>query len=99
MVKNREMYSLANNESDVNVEQVKINELYSFEGHPFKVKRDQELFELRRSIETEGVLVPLLVRNSPYGRGYEIISGHRRKEAALWAGLKEVPVIIRKLDN
>lgn len=99
MVKNREMYSLANNESDVNVEQVKINELYSFEGPPFKVKRDQELFELRRSIETEGVLVPLLVRNSPYGRGYEIISGHRRKEAALWAGLKEVPVIIRKLDN
>ena len=99
MVKNREMYSLANNESDVNVEQVKINELCSFEGHPFKVKRDQELFELRRSIETEGVLVPLLVRNSPYGRGYEIISGHRRKEAALWAGLKEVPVIIRKLDN
>ena len=47
----------------------------------------------------KGVLVPLLVRNSPYGRGYEIISGHRRKEAALWAGLKEVPVIIRKLDN
>lgn len=99
MVKTREMYSLANNEPGVNVEQVKINELYSFEGHPFKVKRDQELFELRRSIETEGVLVPLLVRNSPYGRGYEIISGHRRKEAALWAGLKEVPVIIRKLDN
>ena len=99
MVKNREMYSLVNNEPGVNVEQVKINELYSFEGHPFKVKRDQELFELRRSIETEGVLVPLLVRNSPYGRGYEIISGHRRKEAALWAGLKEVPVIIRKLDN
>ena len=99
MVKTREMYSLANNEPGVNVEQVKINELYSFEGHPFKVKRDQELFELRRSIETEGVLVPLLVRNSPYRRGYEIISGHRRKEAALWAGLKEVPVIIRKLDN
>lgn len=87
MVKTREMYSLANNEPGVNVEQVKINELYSFEGHPFKVKRDQELFELRRSIETEGVLVPLLVRNSPYRRGYEIISGHRRKEAALWAGL------------
>lgn len=53
MVKTREMYSLANNEPGVNVEQVKINELYSFEGHPFKVKRDQELFELRRSIETE----------------------------------------------
>lgn len=70
MVKNREMYSLVNNEPGVNVEQVKINELYSFEGHPFKVKRDQELFELRRSIEIEGVLVPLLVRNSPWLKEY-----------------------------
>ena len=44
MVKNREMYSLANNEPGVNVEQVKINELSSCEGHPFKGKSDQELF-------------------------------------------------------
>ena len=43
-----------------------------------------ELCELMRSIEKEGVLVPLLVRTNPYGDGYEVISGHRRKEAAIW---------------
>ena len=62
-------------------------------------KRKPELFELRCSIEKEGVLVPLLVRKNPHGDGYEIIAGHRRKEAALWAGLTEVPVIIRELDD
>lgn len=58
-----------------------------------------ELCELMKSIEREGVLVPLLVRNNPDGNGYEMISGHRRKEAALWAGEKEVPVVIRELND
>ena len=38
-------------------------------------------------------------RNNPYGEEYEVISGHRRKKAAIWAGKTEVPVIIRKLDD
>ena len=81
------------------VRMIPLDELHSFEGHPFKVERNQELFELRNSIEKEGVIVPLLVRKNPYGDGYEIIAGHRRKEAALWAGFMEVPVIIRELDD
>ena len=60
---------------------------------------NQELFELRCGIEKEGVLVPLMLRKNPHGDGYEIIDGHRRKEAALWAGLTKVPVIIRELDD
>ena len=59
----------------------------------------QELCELMKSIEKEGVLVPLLVRTNPYGDGYEIISGHRRKEAAVWAGETKVLVVIRELDD
>jgi len=43
--------------------------------------------------------VPLLVRTNPYRDGYEIISGHRRKEAAVWAGEIKVPVVIRELDD
>ena len=63
-----EMCLSAKNESCVGIVQVKIKELSTFKGHPFKVKRNQELFELRRSIEAEGVLVPLLVRQNPYGK-------------------------------
>lgn len=81
------------------IKNVSISELHSFRNHPFKVETNTGLCELMRSIEKEGVLVPLLVRTNPYGDGYEVISGHRRKEAALWAGETEVPVFIRELDD
>jgi ParB family chromosome partitioning protein len=84
---------------DVQTGTVKISELHDFKGHPFKVERDTELFELTKSIEDKGVLVPLLVRANPYGDGYEIIAGHRRKEASLWAGLLCVPVMIVDMDD
>ena len=99
MAMKKEMCSSENHEPGAGIVLMKLEELHSFEGHPFKVERNQELFELRCSIEKEGVLVPLLVRKNPHGDGYEIIAGHRRKEAALWAGLTEVPVIIRELDD
>ena len=99
MAKKKEMCSSENYEPGAGIVLMKLEELHSFEGHPFKVERNQELFELRCSIEKEGVLVPLLVRKNPHGDGYEIIAGHRRKEAALWAGLTDVPVIIRELDD
>ena len=99
MARKKEMCSSENHEPGAGIVLMKLEELHSFEGHPFKVERHHELFELRCSIEKEGVLVPLLVRKNPHGDGYEIIAGHRRKEAALWAGLTEVPVIIRELDD
>ena len=99
MARKKEMCSSENHEPGAGIVLMKLEELHSFEGHPFKVERNQELFELRCSIEKEGVLVPLLVRKNPHGDGYEIIAGHRRKEAALWAGLTDVSVIIRELDD
>lgn len=81
------------------IRNVEINQLHDFENHPFKVEVNTELCELMKSIEKEGVLVPLLVRTNPYGDGYEVISGHRRKEAAIWAGETKVPVVIRELDD
>lgn len=81
------------------IRNVSISELHDFRNHPFKVEKNMELCELMRSIEKEGVLVPLLVRTNPYGDGYEIISGHRRKETAIWAGETEVPIVIRELDD
>lgn len=61
------------------IRNIKINELHDFEKHPFKVENDKELFELMKSIEEEGVLVPLLARPNPNGDGFEIIAGHRRE--------------------
>lgn len=81
------------------IRNVEINQLHDFKNHPFKVEVNTELCELMKSIEKEGVLVPLLVRTNPYGDGYEIISGHRRKEAAVWAGETKVLVVIRELDD
>lgn len=81
------------------IRNVDVNRLHDFKNHPFKVEMNTELCELMRSIEKEGVLVPLLVRTNPYGDGYEVISGHRRKEAAIWAGETKVPVVIRELDD
>lgn len=78
---------------------IKLNKLSGFKNHPFKVEINRELFELMQSIEKDGILVPLLARPKPDENGYELISGHRRKAACEWAGITEVPVIIRNLDD
>ena len=99
MVKKKAMCSLQTDVPGADIGMIKIRELHDFKEHPFKVERNQELFELRRSIQQEGILVPLLVRKNPDGEGFEIIAGHRRKEAALWAGITEVPAIICTMDE
>lgn len=81
------------------IKNLRLNQLINFKDHPFKVETNTELFELMQSIEKDGVLVPLLARPNPNGEGYELISGHRRKAACEWAGVTEVPVIVRNLDN
>lgn len=99
MERTKTMCSFGTDEYGLQTGTVKISELHDFKGHPFKVEHDIQLFELMRSIEDKGVLVPLIVRSNPYGDGYEIIAGHRRKAACEWAGIEEVPVIVRELDD
>lgn len=81
------------------IKSIRISELKDFKNHPFHVQQDMELCALMKSIEDEGVLVPLLIRPNPDGEGYEVIAGHRRKAAAQWAGFAEVPAVIRELDD
>lgn len=81
------------------IKMINIGWLYPFKNHPFRVDVNRELYELMRSIKREGVLVPLLARPRPNGRGYELISGHRRAKAGNLAGLTEVPVVIRELTD
>ena len=78
---------------------IPLKQLKDFKNHPFKVELNTELFELMQSIEKEGMIVPILARPNPDGEGFEIISGHRRKAACEWAGIADVPVVIRNLDN
>ena len=99
MKKSKELCSLWNNEQEVQTGNVKISELHEFKGHPFRVEHDMQLFELSRSIEEKGVLVPLIVRTNPDGEGYEIIAGHRRKAACEWAGVDTVPIMVMQMDD
>lgn len=99
MKETKEMYPLWNDEHGVRLGNVKISDLHDFKEHHFQVVEDCALFELAKSIEDKGVLVPLIVRANPYGDGYEIIAGHRRKAACKWAELSEVPAMIVELDD
>lgn len=70
-----------------------------FAGHPFKVKDDEEMNTLIESIQTQGVLSPLIVRPIENTEEYEVVSGHRRLHAAQKAGITEVPALVYALDR
>lgn len=80
------------------VQKIPISELVPFKNHPFKVVDDEAMLRTTESIAQFGVLTPLIARPLEDG-GYEIISGHRRAHAAEAAGLMEVPVIVRDMDD
>ena len=80
------------------VEAIPLAALTPFRNHPFKVKEDEEMAQLMRSIADAGVLSPALARPLPDG-GYELISGHRRLAACKALGMDTMPVIIRDLTD
>lgn len=78
---------------------IPVEKLRPFAGHPFKVKDDEEMNTLIESIQTQGILSPLIVRPIENTEEYEVISGHRRLHAAQKAGITEVPALIYALDR
>ena len=80
------------------VQNIPVRELVPFKNHPFKVLDDEAMLRTTESIAEYGVLTPLIARPLDNG-GYEIISGHRRAHAAELAGLAEVPVLVRDMDD
>ena len=80
------------------VQNIPVRELVPFKNHPFKVLDDEAMLRTTESIAEYGVLTPLSARPLDHG-GYEIISGHRRAHAAELAGLSEVPVLVRDMDD
>ena len=80
------------------VQSIRLSALVPFKEHPFKVVDDEAMLRATESIAQYGVLTPLIARPLEDG-SYEIISGHRRAHAAELAGLTEVPVLVRQMDD
>ncbi len=79
--------------------EIPLGKLQHFHDHPFKVRHDQALQDMADSIKEYGVLSPGLVRPLPDGGGYEVISGNRRLEACILAGMETMPVIVRDMTD
>lgn len=80
------------------VMEIQMDKLIGFRNHPFQVKDDEALNALCESIRDYGVLSPLLARPTNDGN-YEIVSGHRRKAAAVKLGLEKLPVMVREMTG
>lgn len=78
---------------------IPVEKLRPFAGHPFKVRDDEEMNTLIESIQTQGILSPLIVRPIENTDEYEVVSGHRRLHAAVKTGISEVPALIYALDR
>ena len=85
------------NSADPAVEgQVVLLDPRALAAHPSNVRRDlRDLRGMVRSIKAVGVLVPLVVVPTSDGDGYQIVAGHRRCQAAIEAGIDEVPCLVR----
>ena len=93
--------SIFQNEEQRNTEEIKpvpISELKPFTEQPFKVKLDEDMDALVESIKQCGVLTPVIARPHKDG-GYEILSGHRRVKACELAGIIDIPVVVKNLDD
>lgn len=78
---------------------IAVSKLRPFENNPYQVRDDDEMNTLIESVQTQGILSPLIVRPIENTEEYEVISGHRRLHAARKAGITEVPALIYTLDR
>ena len=70
-----------------------VDEIHPFHDHPFRLYEGERLDDMVQSIKDYGVLNPVIVRKT--ARGYEMLAGHNRTNAARIAGLTEVPAIVK----
>ncbi|NEU32649.1 ParB/RepB/Spo0J family partition protein [bacterium LRH843] len=79
------------------VEQISISELRSNPYQPRQTFSEDAIAELAESISQHGILQPIIARKSI--KGYEVVVGERRLRASKQAGLAEVPVVVREIDE
>ena len=71
-----------------------MDKIRPFHDHPFHLYEGERLDDMVESIREHGVLNPVIVRKK--GKGYEMLSGHNRQNAAKIAGLSEIPAIVKE---
>ena len=80
------------------VEDIPIDLIDDFPNHPFKVRMDGAMVRLVESVGQYGVLEPCLIRPKPDGR-YEMVAGHRRKEACIMADCPSIRCIVQEMTD
>ena len=80
------------------IRDIPLEEIDDFPDHPFKVREDEDMFQLVETIKERGVITPATVRQKGDGR-YELISGHRRKKACELAGFETLRCEVVDLDR
>ena len=83
------------------MEELKLIRISDIQKNPYQPRKEfskEKIQELAQSIKENGLIQPIIVRQSPVV-GYEILAGERRYRASIEAGLSEVPVIIKKLSD
>ena len=80
------------------VEEIPIDLIDDFPNHPYKVRMDDSMARLIESVGEHGVLEPALVRPKPDGR-YEMVAGHRRKEASIHAQIPVMRCIVQDMTD
>ena len=86
-------------EEDVTPVKLRLSEIEPNSGQPRRAFNEEALSQLADSIRAHGVLQPLVVRPIPGTGTYQLVAGERRWRAARMAGLTDVPVIIREMDD
>ena len=85
---------LTGEESQGGVQILAVDAIQPFHEHPFRLYEGERLDDMVESIREHGVLSPVIVRKSD--KGYEMLAGHNRQNAAKIAGLKEIPAIVKE---
>lgn len=80
------------------IRDIPISEIDDFENHPFKVLMDEDMEQLVESIRQNGVMTPAILRQKENGR-YELVAGHRRKQACIFAGLDTLKSEVKELSQ
>lgn len=75
------------------IQMLSVEEIQAFHDHPFHLYEGERMEDMIESIKEHGILNPVIVQKTE--RGYEMLSGHNRMNAARIAGIKQIPAIVK----